>query len=125
IRRELWVGHYLNYFTHPYFKEYPVVGISVAQANKYCEWFTLEFLKKHPDFKSDFRLPTQFEMQYAAVAGLNNRIYPWNSNSVLGSCNCLMANFNLQETGAAMEDHAGQDEFYLRNFSKQNSIDFF
>jgi formylglycine-generating enzyme len=47
-----------------YMMEHPVVQISHADAEAYCEW-------------ADRRLPTEYEWEYAARGGLVNNTYPW------------------------------------------------
>lgn len=98
---------YVNlYFRGFNFQEYPVVGISYAQALLYCEWRTKRVnemmyirdnnLKWNPDStysnvpkKVKYRLPSKEEWLFAARAGLNNAFtYPfgyetmfWKSNT--------------------------------------------
>lgn len=59
-----------TYFWHPKYKNYPVSGISLNQAQRYCLWKTkkineeLKELKGTENRKIIFRLPTSFEMEY-------------------------------------------------------------
>lgn len=85
-----------NYFWHPAFDDYPVVGVSWKQANAFCHWRT----KLWDDFKSDdqpntekFRLPTEAEWEYAARGGLELAPYPWGGYYVRNAKGCLLANF--------------------------------
>jgi formylglycine-generating enzyme required for sulfatase activity len=71
------------YFTHPAYRDYPVVGVSYEQAVGYCKWRTdrvKEFIKisgrtiekKYGIKNFYYRLPTKQEWEYAASAGLNS-----------------------------------------------------
>lgn len=83
------------YFDHPAFDDYPVVGVTYDQAQKYCEWRTFH-LRANDDFQFDlpeFRLPTEAEWEYAAKGGIQNAKYPWGGPYVKNSRGCLQANF--------------------------------
>jgi formylglycine-generating enzyme len=63
---EPYVDYYLR---HPAYRDYPVVGVSHAQATLFCGWLTRMYNEK-PDraFKKViFRLPTKDEWRYAAT----------------------------------------------------------
>lgn len=85
-----------NYFWHPSFDDYPVVGVSWKQAQAFCHWRT----KLWDDFKGEdqpntekFRLPTEAEWEYAARGGNELAPYPWGGYYIRNKKGCLLANF--------------------------------
>jgi len=86
-----------NYFWHPAFDYYPVVGLEWAQTNAFSMWrsrFWNEFRISVGEIPYEsFRIPTEHEGEYAARGGLSHQPYPWGGPYVRNAKGCILANF--------------------------------
>ncbi len=99
--RDKWGYHY---YRHPFYDNFPVVGIDYKKSIDYCRWrsyvtnldlyissnrkFKKQYFKQIdsayqvPEFVR-YRLPTKQEWEYAAHAGLDSNNYPYGYESIL------------------------------------------
>ncbi|MCB0738213.1 MAG: SUMF1/EgtB/PvdO family nonheme iron enzyme, partial [Bacteroidetes bacterium] len=83
------------YYSHPAFQNYPVVNISLAQAQAYCRWLAKEMTaSKDVLFDSvSVSIPTEMEWEYAARGGHDFNKYPWGGPYVRNAKGQFLANF--------------------------------
>jgi len=84
-----------NYFWHPAYDDYPVVGVNWNMAKAFNYWRT----KLWDNFSGsevnteEFRLPIEAEWEWAARGGHERAAYPWGSYYVRNAKGCPLANF--------------------------------
>ena len=84
-----------NYFWHPAFDDYPVVGTNWKMAKAFCYWRSKlwDMYSEDGINTEDFRLPTEHEWEWAARGTHAESNYPWGGYYTRNAKGCLLANF--------------------------------
>jgi len=89
-----------NYFSHPQYNHYPVVGVNWLQCQAFCHWRSQQrnawLLSRGYPVEHDFRLPSEAQWEWAARGGLANNPYPWGGPYPANQNGCFLANFKPQ-----------------------------
>jgi formylglycine-generating enzyme required for sulfatase activity len=90
---------YVTYYhQHPAYQNYPVVNVSYAGAQKFCEWLTIQYNAnpKRKFKKVIIRLPSEKEWIEAAQAGDTSSIYAWHGTAFFNNKGQAFANFSSE-----------------------------
>ncbi len=117
-----------NYFWHPAYDDYPVVGVNWKMAKAFCHWRTqlwdsYQSVRGDGINSEDFRLPTEHEWEYAARGGHESSPFPWGGYYLRNAKGCLLANFkpgrgNYPEDGGLYTVKA--DAYFPNDFGLYN-----
>ena len=116
-----------QYFGHPAYGNYPVVGVTWKQATAFCDWrsnyLNSYLISKKRSTESPFRLPTEAQWEYAARGGRSQSPYPWGGPYLRNRKGCLLANFkpgrgNYPEDGGFYTVRA--DAYWPNDFGLYN-----
>jgi len=104
-----------EYMWHDAYRDYPVVGVNWWQARAFCAYRTnnntlYNKSKKKPK-SYEYRLPTEFEWEYAARGGLKDATYPWGGPYLADDRGCYLANFKPKR-GNYIEDEKKGNYIY-------------
>lgn len=83
------------YDSHPAYVDYPVVNITQADAERFCEWLTDKYNQdpKYKFQKAVFRLPTLAEWEQIASDGDADKMFPWGYPYIRNGNGQFMSNF--------------------------------
>jgi formylglycine-generating enzyme required for sulfatase activity len=80
------------YFSHPAYKDYPVVNVSYDAALLYCDWLSNKLNKQFGSTKLKFRLPTKEEFVRAGRGDNRTVGYAWGTNNLRNRSGQFMCN---------------------------------
>jgi formylglycine-generating enzyme required for sulfatase activity len=92
------------YFSHPAYRDYPVVNLTYEQAKGFCTFLTEVWRKKTGNEKILFRIPERAEFLRAAFGTSLERPYSWNHPYLQSSNGNVMCNYLRIGEGAIIRD---------------------
>lgn len=100
-----------NYFTDPCFDDFPVVGVSVAQAQAYCHWLGFRLAERGMNVRAF--LPRAEEWLCAADASVDKKITDCVQKKMLKSKKYTKSPITLSAIGLEMEGLDSSHEHIL------------
>lgn len=109
-----------KYFSHLAYDEYPVVGVTWAQARAFCQWRTKQLnnyqeMLKNPGVM-DYRLPSEVEWEYAARGGHQMTMYPWGSYYTRNEEGSFLANFKPMRGNYVSDSRTNVTTYKVANY---------
>lgn len=123
------------YFCHPAYREYPLVGVTHLQCEKFCEWLMEKYnsdpKRKHKKVK--FRLPSKVEWMHVAANLTDEEIkrkmthdksiaeikrFPWKGQYMTNEKGQPLANFRMIDQGSVLQvsgKYVTADSLYSEN----------
>lgn len=92
------------YFSHPAYRNYPLVNISYQQAEGYCHFLTDVWRKQTGNDRILFRVPTRAEYLRACYGSTLSRPYSWNHAYLRDLRGSFMCNFLALGDGVITRD---------------------
>lgn len=109
-----------KYFSHVAYDNYPVVGVTWAQAKAFCNWRTRQLNDYQEMIKSpgvmDYRLPTEVEWEYAARGGHQMTLYPWGSYYTRNQEGSYVGNFKPLRGNYASDSQSNLTSMKVANY---------
>lgn len=114
-----------NYYSHPAYGNYPVIGVNWLQASGFVLWVNYKIEKvyeKHPEWKekyalNHFRIPTEMEWEYAAKGDAKRSMYSWGNNLMKADKGKVGWNGNFgnikDESGIEIKSHLDDNAFFM------------
>ncbi|MDZ7899772.1 MAG: SUMF1/EgtB/PvdO family nonheme iron enzyme [Arcicella sp.] len=112
-----------QYFRYPGFSQYPVVGISHANALIYCKWLEESINSQlNETTKVVVKLPTELEWIRAARGDNYQQLYAWEGSEVVNKKGWNLANYKKekQNNSAGMIITAGTKSYRPNEFGIYN-----
>lgn len=114
-----------NYYSHPAYDNYPVIGVTWFQASGYVKWLNYkvdELHKTHPEWREKyglnfFRIPTEMEWEYAALGDSKRTLYSWGNDFVTAKKDKVIWNGNFgnikDENGVLIKSYMDDNAFFI------------
>jgi len=114
-----------NYYSHPAYGNYPVIGVNWLQASGFINWvnYKMEQLyKDHPEWLekyalNNFRIPTEMEWEYAAKGNAKRTFYSWGNELMHAEKGSIIWNGNFgtikDQGGIEIKSYLEDNAFFM------------